>query len=402
MIIYDNIHGYINIDELASSIIETPIFQRLRNIHQTGVLYLVFPTACHSRFEHSIGTYYLSKLMITNIKNSNKELNISEELISLVSIAGLCHDLGHLLFSHLFDNEFIPNLEHYEQLKILTDNIYHQNRSTYLLKYLVIKYNINLNNDQLQIINDLINPNDYLLQYNKWNDKYKIGTWIFQIIANPINSIDVDKFDYLTRDSYNIGLKLNFDYIKIINNAKVINNNICYSLKCSEDIYNMFFIRYRLHRQIYNHKKVKAIEILIIKKLFELEKKYIISEYLFNPEKMVNLIDSFIYYDENISNNNILNTLNTENIPKMIYQNISLNEISKENEKEIVNKLELLDKSYKIIKYKVGYCNDNINPFNNIIFYNIKDNTLVKNSSNDFSLLINQEYQEYFFRIYTF
>ena len=160
MIIYDNIHGYINIDELASSIIETPIFQRLRNIHQTGVLYLVFPTACHSRFEHSIGTYYLSKLMITNIKNSNKELNISEELISLVSIAGLCHDLGHLLFSHLFDNEFIPNLEHYEQLKILTDNIYHQNRSTYLLKYLVIKYNINLNNDQLQIINDLINPND--------------------------------------------------------------------------------------------------------------------------------------------------------------------------------------------------------------------------------------------------
>lgn len=402
MIIYDNIHGYINIDELASSIIETPIFQRLRNIHQTGVLYLVFPTACHSRFEHSIGTYYLSKLMITNIKNSNKELNISEELISLVSIAGLCHDLGHLLFSHLFDNEFIPNLEHYEQLKLLTDNIYHQNRSTYLLKYLVIKYNINLNNDQLQIINDLINPNDYLLQYNKWNDKYKIGTWIFQIIANPINSIDVDKFDYLTRDSYNIGLKLNFDYIKIINNAKVINNNICYSLKCSEDIYNMFFIRYRLHRQIYNHKKVKAIEILIIKKLFELEKKYIISEYLFNPEKMVNLIDSFIYYDENISNNNILNTLNTENIPKMIYQNISLNEISKENEKEIVNKLELLDKSYKIIKYKVGYCNDNINPFNNIIFYNIKDNTLVKNSSNDFSLLINQEYQEYFFRIYTF
>jgi HD superfamily phosphohydrolase len=299
MIIYDNIHGYINIDELASSIIETPIFQRLRNIHQTGVLYLVFPTARHSRFEHSIGTYYLSKLMITNIKNSNKELNISEEIISLVSIAGLCHDLGHLLFSHLFDNEFIPNLEHYEQLKILTDNIYHQNRSTYLLKYLVIKYNINLNNDQLQIINDLINPNNYLLQYNKWNDKYKIGTWIFQIIANPINSIDVDKFDYITRDSYNIGLKLNFDYIKIINNAKVINNNICYSLKCSEDIYNMFFIRYRLHRQFYNHKACKAIEILLVKILFEIEKEQKISEYILEPEKMIKLIDSYIWHYPN-------------------------------------------------------------------------------------------------------
>ena len=62
MILYDNIHGYIDIDEIASSIIDTPIFQRLRNIHQTGVLYLVFPSACHSRFEHSIGTYHLSKL----------------------------------------------------------------------------------------------------------------------------------------------------------------------------------------------------------------------------------------------------------------------------------------------------------------------------------------------------
>ena len=68
MIIYDNIHGYINIDSIACSIINTPIFQRLRNIHQTGILYLVYPTSNHSRFEHSIGTYHLAKKMITNIK----------------------------------------------------------------------------------------------------------------------------------------------------------------------------------------------------------------------------------------------------------------------------------------------------------------------------------------------
>jgi HD superfamily phosphohydrolase len=83
MIIYDNIHGYINIDNIASSIIDTSIFQRLRNIHQTGVLYLVFPTATHTRFEHSIGTYHLAKKLITNISNNQPELNITEEIPNL-------------------------------------------------------------------------------------------------------------------------------------------------------------------------------------------------------------------------------------------------------------------------------------------------------------------------------
>ena len=67
MIIYDNIHGYIKLDTVASSIVDTPVFQRLRNIHQTGIMYLVFPTANHSRFEHSIGTYHLATQMISNI-----------------------------------------------------------------------------------------------------------------------------------------------------------------------------------------------------------------------------------------------------------------------------------------------------------------------------------------------
>ena len=64
---YDKYHGYIDLCDIATLIVDTPIFQRLRNIKQTGVLNLVFPTATHSRFEHSIGTYYLAKKMITEI-----------------------------------------------------------------------------------------------------------------------------------------------------------------------------------------------------------------------------------------------------------------------------------------------------------------------------------------------
>ena len=87
------------------------------------MVYLVFPTATHTRFEHSIGTYYLANKMITNIKNKHPELNITDEIIMLVSIAGLCHDLGHLFFSHLFDHYFVPSITN------ININLTHEERS---------------------------------------------------------------------------------------------------------------------------------------------------------------------------------------------------------------------------------------------------------------------------------
>lgn len=396
MIIYDNIHGYINIDSIASSIIDTYIFQRLRNIHQTGVLYLVFPTATHTRFEHSIGTYYLAKKLITNISNKQPELKITDEMIELVSIAGLCHDLGHLMFSHLFDDQFLPNLPNYNDLKSKTNNTTHENRSINLLNYLVETENIKLNKNQLKVIGDLINPKES--NYSKWETKYQVGKWIFQIISNPLNSIDVDKFDYLTRDTQSVGLKCGFDFNRIINDAKVIDNKICYSLQCSEDIYQMFFLRYRLHRQIYNHKAVKAIEILVIKLLFELEKEYKISEYIFDIEKMLDLIDSFIWHNKiNDKIKNILNDINKRKIPKMVYENISLQPI-KINEDKLV---EFNPESYIIIRFTVGYVGGKTNPLNHITFYSLKTEQIIsENKVRDFSLLLNQKHQEHIVRIY--
>ena len=101
-LIFDNIHGYIEVDNIALSIIDTPEFQRLRHIHQGGVLYYVFPTANHSRFEHSIGTYHLAKKIINNIRSKQPELGITDEIVKVISIAGLCHDMGHVMYSHLF------------------------------------------------------------------------------------------------------------------------------------------------------------------------------------------------------------------------------------------------------------------------------------------------------------
>lgn len=398
MIIYDNIHGYITLSKLAISIIDTAIFQRLRNIHQTGILYLVFPSATHSRFEHSIGTYHLAILIANNLKKNNPEINITDELIELIGIAGLCHDLGHLLYSHLFDDLFLKKLPNYEELKKKTNNVTHENRSIYLLKYLVNKYNIELNNDQLKVICDIIYPEKS--EYYNWNSKYQVGKWIFQIISNPINSIDVDKFDYLVRDTNSVGLKFSFNSTRIMNDVKIINDNICYSLQCSEDIYHMFFIRYRLHRQIYNHKAVKALEILIVKLLFELEKEIKISEFILEPEKMILLVDSFIWYNNNNDKiKEIINNIHERKLPKLVYENISINN---DIQNELNLKLEYNPIFYEIIKFSVGYVGGKSNnPLNNIYFYNLKTGLIITNNkSENFSLFLNQTYKEYFIRIY--
>ena len=397
MRIYDNIHGYIILDETASLIVDTHVFQRLRYINQTGVLFLVFPTANHTRFEHSIGTYYLATKMISKIARKQPELNITDEIIKLVGIAGLCHDLGHLLFSHLFDDHFINMLPNINDLKSQTKNTIHENRSIYLLKYLVKKYNINLNKDQLKVIGDLINPKE--AEYSKWKPEYQLGKWIFQIISNPLNSIDVDKFDYLVRDTQATGLKFSFDYSRIIEDAKVIDNKICYSYQCSEDIYQMFFIRYRLHRQIYNHKAVKSIEILITQVLFELEKEMGISNYILDAEKMLELVDSFVWHNKiNDKIKKIINDIETRNIPKLVYQNIGLHFYKFDKEK--INKL-FDPSSYCIIRFKVGYVGGKTNPLCKVNFYNLKNDKIIcENKIKDFSQLITQKHQEYFIRVY--
>ena len=165
----------------------------------------------------------------------------------------------------------------------------------------------------------------------------------------------------------------------------------------------MIFIRYRLHRQFYNHKACKAIEILLVKILFEIEKEQKISEYILEPEKMIKLIDSYIWHypNDNLIINDIIKNINERKIPKMVYQNISL--LSDDCDIDI-NKLinKFGNDKFEVVQFKVGYVSGkSANPLNNITFYDLKTyKTISENKVRSFSLLINQKYQEYFYRIY--
>jgi HD superfamily phosphohydrolase len=393
--IYDNIHGYIEISNLAEKIINTVYFQRLRNISQTGSLERVWPTANHTRFSHSVGTYHLAKLFITSLKNRQPELMISDKLIELVSLAGLCHDLGHLMFSHLFDDMFLKKLDNYDQLGDLVE---HENRSIFLLKHIIKSNKINIDEKELLVIGDLINPKKN--SYELWDKRFKVGKWIFEIISNPVNNIDVDKFDYIHRDNNAIGLKLNFDYSRLIKQARVINDNICYPSQVQNDIYHMFLIRYRLHREIYNHKIVKAVDILLTEALFRLEEKEKISTHLNDPDKLLKLTDKYLYFINCDKIKSILKRIDTRDFPSLIYENISLKNISIDH-KKLVNLP--FSNYFKFIKFKAGYISGSgNNPLKNIVFYNSNTGNIINSDiGTSFSKLINHNHQENFLRIYS-
>ena len=104
MEIYDIIHGNIIISPLAKKIIDTEEFQRLRNIKQLGCCNFVFPSATHTRFEHSIGVYHLSCKYIDILNRKKVYYNETER--KCITLAALIHDLGHGPYSHLFDELF--------------------------------------------------------------------------------------------------------------------------------------------------------------------------------------------------------------------------------------------------------------------------------------------------------
>tara|TARA_Y200000002_G_scaffold361453_1_gene347575 strand:+ start:1699 stop:3054 length:1356 start_codon:yes stop_codon:yes gene_type:complete len=245
--IYCNIHKYTQWESLLISIIDTPEFQRLRQIKQLGTCHYIFPGACHTRFEHSLGVAYLAEQFMICLQKNQPELNIKKEDILLFKIAGLCHDLGHGPVSHGFD-EFIDKLNktvHYEiKWKV------HEERSIEVLKVIVDKYNIPITKKQIQVIAEIIYP-----------QTMELPKFWYQILANVFDGIDVDKFDYIKRDCLMTGIECDtIDICRFMEYARVYEETICYPVKLTFDINHLFLTRHRLHSQIYQHPIVRSLE----------------------------------------------------------------------------------------------------------------------------------------------
>lgn len=244
-IINDPVHGHILLSAEAVSIIDTPQFQRLRDLKQLGTTYLLFPGASHNRFEHCVGVYHLARTMINGLAARQPELDITPREVLAVSLAGLVHDLGHGPFSHAFE----------DWVRRHVGGWHHEDMSLKMFDFLLEDNEISLEASTVDLIKDLISGEATRTQGEK--------KFLFDIVANARNSIDVDKLDYISRDCLNLGMKSSYDHSRIMMNCKVIKDEICFHQKEVYNIYEMFHTRYSLFKQVYTHRVGKAIEIMI-------------------------------------------------------------------------------------------------------------------------------------------
>lgn len=200
----DCVHGHVEFHPFILKIIDTPHFQRLRYLRQLGLTFFVFPGADHSRFEHSLGVCHLAGKLTRTLQQVEPDIGITDKDVLCEEIAGLCHDLGHGPFSHVFDAKFIPlarpgcTWTHEESsIKILDD----------LLKGLKHQFvddiaDIRMEEQDWIFIKELIDPPKGIFTPGvPWPCKGRgvEKSFLYQIVANKCSGIDVDKWDYFTR-----------------------------------------------------------------------------------------------------------------------------------------------------------------------------------------------------------
>ena len=225
-IINDPVYGFITVDdELINQVIAHPYFQRLRRINQMAMANLVYPGAVHSRLHHALGAYHLMGNAITELKNKGIDITPAEEQAAKIAI--LLHDIGHGPFSHA--------LEH-----VLIEGMHHEELSLLIIKELNKQFGGQLSL-ALEIFTD---------QYHK--------KFLYQLISGQL---DVDRMDYLTRDSFFTGVNEGvIGYDRIIKMLTVHNGELMVEEKGIYSIEKFLVARRLMYWQVYLHKTVLCAE----------------------------------------------------------------------------------------------------------------------------------------------
>jgi len=254
-IINDPIYGLIRFPfDFLYTLIDHPYFQRLRRISQMGLSNYVYPGATHSRFSHALGALYLMTTAIETLRSKDIEIN-DEEYLG-VCIAILLHDIGHGPFSHALEGEFVP--------------ISHESISVAVMERLNQEYNGQLTTG-LQIFKNQ-HPKKFLTQ----------------LVSSQL---DMDRMDYLTRDSYYSGVAEGvIGYKRIISMLSVVDNQIVVEEKGIYSIQKFLVSRQIMYWQVYLHKNSIVAEQML--KKFVIRLKYLVYEqdYRLNNKRLAKVL----------------------------------------------------------------------------------------------------------------
>ena len=229
-IINDPIYGFIDIDKgIINDLINHEYFQRLRRISQLGLSYLVYPGAHHTRFQHAIGSLHLMKKAISQLQRKGHQITAEEK--EGVQIAILLHDIGHCPFSHALERTLVKNLSH-EEITLI-----------YMYKF-----------------NEIF-AGKLSLAIKIFTNNYK-KKFLHQLVSSQL---DVDRLDYLKRDSFFTGVtEGNVGIDRIINMLEIKNDNLVIEEKGIYSIEKFLLSRRLMYWQVYLHKTVISSEHMLI------------------------------------------------------------------------------------------------------------------------------------------
>jgi uncharacterized protein len=225
-IINDPVYGFITIDdELVFKIIAHPYYQRLRRIQQMAMAHLVYPGAVHTRLHHSLGAYHLMCIALQELTRKGAEITAEEQQAAKIAI--LLHDVGHGPYSHALE-------------QVLAEGVHHEKISLLIIEELNKKFE-----GKLQIALEIFNGS-----YHK--------KFLHQLVSGQL---DVDRMDYLTRDSFFTGvIEGSVAYDRILKMITVHNGELMVEEKGIYSIEKFLIARRLMYRQVYLHKTVVSAE----------------------------------------------------------------------------------------------------------------------------------------------
>jgi len=225
----DPVYGFITVsDPVIQSLIDHPYFQRLARISQVGLSSLVYPGSQHTRFHHALGAMHLMQQAILVLRNKGIEIHPKEERGALIAI--LLHDIGHGPFSHTLEGSLVQHV-HHEELSLALMQLLAENLHPYLEEALLI----------------------FQGTYTR--------PFFHQLVSGQL---DVDRLDYLMRDSFYTGVAEGvIGSERIIKMMHVIDESLVVEEKGIYSIEKFLIARRLMYWQVYLHKTVLGAESLL-------------------------------------------------------------------------------------------------------------------------------------------
>lgn len=236
--IVDPIHDFIRVHDTELKIIDSPIFQRLRRIRQLSGAHLTYPSAQHSRFEHSLGVMHIAGQAAISLKEKGF---LKTDQIQEIRLAALLHDVGHGPFSHLF-----------EEVLQIKKKISHEEIGKKII--------------QESEIGDILSKSGFDKKHiTKLAFGYPKYRFVNEIISG---SLSADMMDYLQRDGYFTGAEhAKIDHKRIIQSLDVYRTKLALEKSALYSFESMILSRYQMFKAVYFHKTVRSAEVMMLESI---------------------------------------------------------------------------------------------------------------------------------------